>query len=78
MDIMEAPRQAPDHEEVETLMEMVGRVLRLHSAELKLNRSKLTTLEPATHNAGEDLPAAKAIEESWQENSFLKMESRPD
>ena len=66
MDIMEAQRQAPDYEEFETLIEMVGRVLRLHNAELKRNRSKLTAVEPATRNACEDLHAGKNTEKSWR------------
>lgn len=56
---MEAERTLPDPEELETLAEMVGRVLRLHSAELNLDRSK-PAFDAATQDSGQDPHARKS------------------
>lgn len=71
---MEAKRATPDHEEVETLAEMVGRVMRLYSAELSLNLPK-AAFEPAIRDSGRALHTSITSRNSDDKTQSFKMES---
>lgn len=71
---MEAKRATPDHEEVETLAEMVGRVMRLYSAELSLNLPK-PTFEPAIHDSRRDMHTSITSRNPDDKTPSFKMES---